>query len=153
MLFVPWKTRPLKKQCIRVLMIEDSPDDVDLLSHAVQRLGAPIELDVAGDGDEALRILHEACSVGGQYPTDLILLDLNMPKKSGLEVLREIKGDRQLRQIPIVIVTASRSPSSIEEAYRTGAACYFAKPADFEEMKGFVRNMCDFWKMVCYPVK
>lgn len=141
----------MKKQRLRVLLVEDSADDVSLLTCALERVAAPIDLDVVNDGYEALQFLRRANSYANAASPDLILLDLNTPKKSGHEVLRDLKGDELLKRTPIIVMTTSNSPADIVSAYKGGAACYLTKPDDFDELKSFVRHLFDFWRMVEFP--
>lgn len=141
----------MKKQRLRVLLVEDSADDVSLLLGALKRVDAPIDLDVVNDGHEAMHFLRRVNSYANAMSPDVVLLDLNTPKKNGLEVLREVKADEALKSIPMVVMTTSNSPSDIVDAYGIGAACYITKPEDFEELKTFVRNFFEFWRMAEFP--
>ena len=141
----------MKKQRIRVLLVEDSVDDVALLIQALKKVDVSIDLDVVNDGYEALQFLRRANSYANAAPPDLVLLDLNTPKKNGLEVLREVKADPRLKSIPVIVMTTSNSPSDVSEAYATGAACYLTKPEDFNNLKDFTRSFFEFWRMAEYP--
>lgn len=147
----PWNLHQMKKLRVRVLLVEDSADDVSLLTRALKRVDAPIDLDVVTDGYEALQFLRRANSYANAASPDLVLLDLNTPKKSGIEVLRELKADEGLKRTPVVILTTSNSPSDVEEAYGVGAACYLTKPEDFEDLKTFIRVFFEFWRMAEFP--
>lgn len=143
----------MKKSRIRVLLVEDSADDVNLMLTALQRVDAGIDLDVVSDGHEALHYLRRLNSYANAALPDLVLLDLNTPKKNGLEVINEVKADRQLAGIPIVVMTTSNAPTDIKCAYQSGAAAYITKPQDFEGLKDFVRNFFEFWRMAEFPVE
>ncbi|MFH1146581.1 MAG: response regulator [Pseudomonadota bacterium] len=130
---------------IQVLMVEDSPDDVLLTREAFADAKVRINLDVVTDGVKALAYLRrEQPYVSAPLP-DLILLDLNLPRKRGTEVLEEIKMDRNLRQIPVVILTSSANEEDIAETYSHHANCYITKPVDFDQFSRVVRTIKDFW--------
>ncbi|HYC71935.1 MAG TPA: response regulator [Opitutaceae bacterium] len=142
----------MRRSRIRVLLVEDSADDVNLLTSALRRVDAGIDLDVVTDGHEALHYLRRVNSYARAVLPDVILLDLNTPKKNGLEVISEVKADKDLACIPIVVMTTSSSPVDIKRAYQHGAACYVTKPQDFEGLKQFVRNFFEFWRMAEFAV-
>jgi two-component system, chemotaxis family, response regulator Rcp1 len=123
----------------RILVVEDNPGDVDLIQEVLGQSEEKHEITVAFDGVEALRCLRE-----GPRP-DLILLDLNLPKKSGREVLGEIKSTEALQKIPVVVLTSSEAESDITDAYRLHANCYVTKPVDLEEFLMAVRAIERFW--------
>lgn len=132
-------------------MVEDSADDASLMVRALKRVDASIDLDVVTDGHEALQFLRRANSFANAATPDLVLLDLNTPRKNGIEVLREMKGDKQLKGIPIIVMTTSNAPTDILDAYEVGAASYVTKPEDFDELKTFVRSFFDYWRMAEFP--
>jgi len=132
-------------------LVEDSADDASLMVRALKRVDASIDLDVVTDGYEALQFLRHANSFANTTTPDLVLLDLNTPRKNGIEVLRELKADKQLKGIPIVVMTTSNAPSDILDAYAVGAASYITKPEDFEELKEFVRAFFDYWRRAEFP--
>jgi chemotaxis family two-component system response regulator Rcp1 len=130
---------------LEILLVEDNPGDVDLTKASLRRSKISNRLIVAKDGEEALTILrrngHEA---GGTLP-DLILLDLNLPKRSGAEVLAEIKQDPALRRIPVVIMTSSKAEEDIVRSYDLHANCYVTKPVDLEQFRNVVKALTEFW--------
>jgi chemotaxis family two-component system response regulator Rcp1 len=130
---------------IHVLIVDDSPADVRLIREAMRDSPIPSEIHVVPDGVEAIAYLRR----GGSYATaerpHLILLDLNMPRKDGREVLREIKADAGLRKIPVVVLSSSGAPEDIARSYDAHANCYLRKPVDFEEFRGLVRQIESFW--------
>ncbi len=133
---------------INVLIVEDNPGDVELAKEALRETSFALNLSVAGDGEEALAFMrHEGEHAGTPFP-DLVLLDLNMPKKSGHEVLDEMKADSELRLIPVVIFTSSSAREDIEAAYERYANCYITKPADLDELVQVVRAIEAFWLTV-----
>lgn len=123
----------------RILLVEDNPGDADLIQEILMESDEKKEITVAVDGFEALRRLRD-----GPKP-DLILLDLNLPKKSGREVLEEIKSDEALQRIPVVVLTSSEAEDDLSDVYRLHANCYLAKPVDLEEFMNVVRAIEQFW--------
>ncbi|MBA2593028.1 MAG: response regulator [Pseudomonadota bacterium] len=128
-----------------VLFIEDSPSDVLMTREALDQAKVLIDLHVIDNGIDALAFLRRK----GRYATaprpDLILLDLNLPKKDGREVLREIKSDEALKRIPVVILTTSNAEEDVMRAYGLHANCYVTKPFDFEGLAKVVRSIERFW--------
>ena len=129
----------LRSRPFRILLVEDNPGDADLIQEVMAESEEKNEITVAVDGVEALRCLRE-----GPLP-DLILLDLNLPKKSGCEVLAEIKSTEALLRIPVVVLTSSEAESDLADAYRLHANCYLTKPVDLEEFLMVVRAIERFW--------
>lgn len=128
---------------IKILLIEDNLGDVELTKLALEESTLSIELSVVGDGAAALEFLHQQ---GGIKPLpDLILLDLNLPKQSGHEVLAAIKADRLLRRIPVLVLTTSQAQEDILMAYDRYASGYITKPPSFERFVQVVRSIEDFW--------
>jgi CheY-like chemotaxis protein len=129
----------------RILLVEDNPADVRLTRLALAE-GTTTRLSVAADGEQALAMLrHEPGYEAVQRP-DLILLDLNLPKKHGHEVLAEIKGNPQLCSIPVVVFSTSRYHEDIDRSYRLQANAYVAKPRDLEDFLATVRSCEAFWR-------
>jgi CheY-like chemotaxis protein len=128
-----------------MLVVEDNPGDVRLLREALTESGMAVQVQVVHDGEEALQLLRRA----GPYATaprpNLILLDLNLPKKSGYEVLAEVKSDPQLQPIPVVVLTSSRKPDDITKSYALGANVYLQKPLEIEEFFETVKDLVTFW--------
>lgn len=133
---------------IRVLLVEDSPDDVALTREALAESRVLNDLSVARDGVEALDFLHRRGAFADAPRPDLILLDLNLPRKDGREVLAELKEHPDLRVIPIVILTTSRAEADVLKAYRLHANCYIPKPVDFDRFLEVVRSIEHFWLQV-----
>ena len=133
---------------IEVLLVEDSPGDVRLTREAFKDAKVHINLHVASDGFEAMEFLRrEGKHANGTRP-DLILLDLNLPKKDGREVLQEIKGSPTLKSIPVVILTTSASETDIHGSYQHYANCYITKPVDLEGFLKVVKSIDNFWLSV-----
>jgi two-component system, chemotaxis family, response regulator Rcp1 len=133
-------TRP-----IDILLVEDNPGDVRLTREALREGKVRNHLYVAADGVEALRFLRREGEHAGAVRPDLILLDLNLPKKDGREVLEEIKGDPALRSIPVVVLTSSQAEQDICRAYDLHANCYVTKPVDLEQFITVVKSIEAFW--------
>jgi CheY-like chemotaxis protein len=130
---------------IEILLVEDSPGDVRLTVEALRDGKVLNNLSVATDGVEALAYLHQSGPYANAPRPDLILLDLNMPKKDGREVLAEIKSDESLRRIPVVILTTSQAEQDIVKSYDLHANCYITKPVDFDQFISVVQSVEDFW--------
>jgi chemotaxis family two-component system response regulator Rcp1 len=128
----------------RVLIVEDSPSDVRLIREALRSSELIVHLSVCKDGAEALEFLQQAKNTPHTLP-DLILLDLNLPRKSGHEVLNEIKHDPRLKKIPVLIMSSSADERDLMAAYELNANCYIRKPSDLLEYERVVRAIEDFW--------
>jgi chemotaxis family two-component system response regulator Rcp1 len=129
---------------IEVLLVEDSPGDVRLTQEAFRDANLRIHLHVATDGVEAMAFLKNT-DVHAHPRPDLILLDLNLPKMDGREVLAHIKADDSLKTIPTVILTTSESETDILRSYQLQANCYLSKPVQLDEFEILVRSINDFW--------
>ena len=128
-----------------VLLIEDSPGDVRLTQEAFRDTNTAVHLHVATDGVEAMAFLkHEGSQAASPRP-DLILLDLNLPRMDGREVLANIKADDGLKMIPTVILTTSVAEADIEKSYQLQANCYLTKPVQLDEFESLVKSINDFW--------
>ena len=130
---------------IEILLVEDNPGDVRLTREALHEAKVRNNVHVAVDGVEALAFLRKEGSHARAPRPDLILLDLNLPKKSGREVLEEIKGDNALSHIPVVILTTSQAERDILESYRLRANAYVTKPVDLEQFLKVVQSIEQFW--------
>ena len=130
---------------LQVLLVEDSPGDVRLTQEAFREANMAIRLHVASDGLEAMSFLrHEGVNVRAPRP-DLILLDLNLPKMDGREVLALIKEDEGLKSIPTVILTTSEAEADIVKSYQLQANCYLSTPVQLEAFEILVKSINDFW--------
>jgi two-component system, chemotaxis family, response regulator Rcp1 len=128
-----------------VLLVEDSPGDVRLTREAFREFDGGLDLHVAVDGVDAICFLRrEGIHVQAPRP-DLILLDLNLPKMDGRQVLAEIKQDSDLKTIPTVILTTSDAEADVEAVYQLKANCYLAKPVEFDAFECLVKSISDFW--------
>ena len=130
---------------IEILLVEDNPGDVRLTIEALKEGRFANIINVAVDGFEAMAFLRREGKYANAPKPDLILLDLNLPKKNGREVLAEIKTDSNLKCIPVVILTSSQAEKDIVETYNLHANCYITKPVDFEQFIRVVRSIEDFW--------
>jgi chemotaxis family two-component system response regulator Rcp1 len=130
---------------IEILLVEDSPGDVTLTIEALRDAKVANNLHVARDGEEALRFLRHEDEFADKPRPDLVLLDLNMPRMDGREVLAEMKADPVLKRIPVVVLTTSQSEDDVAAAYNLSANCYVAKPVDLDQFLGVVRAIDDFW--------
>ena len=133
---------------IEVLLVEDSPGDVRLTREALKDAKVHISLHVAADGMEAMAFLKREGVHGGAPRPDLILLDLNLPKKDGREVLKEIKESADLGSIPVVVLTTSAASEDVMSSYRLHANCYITKPVDFDKFVSVVKTIDEFWLTV-----
>jgi len=130
---------------IQVLLVEDSPGDVRLTQEAFRDANRSIQLHVASDGVEAMAFLRrEGAHIHAPRP-DLILLDFNLPKMDGREVLAAVKEDGNLKTIPTVILTTSDAEADIVKSYELQANCYLCKPGQLEEFESLVKSINDFW--------
>ena len=131
---------------VEILLVEDNPDDVDLTIEAFKESSSKSRLHVVEDGVEALAFLRRQGTYAAAPRPDLILLDLNLPKKSGHEVLREVKADPDLRQIPVVVLTTSAADNDVDRSYQLAANCYITKPVDLDAFVSVVRMVDRFWR-------
>lgn len=137
--------RGSKIEPIEILLIEDNPGDADLAREALDGSKVRNTLHVVGDGVEAMNFLRRTGSHASAPRPDLILLDLNLPKKDGREVLAEVKSDADLKRIPVVILTTSNDEADILRTYNLHANCFITKPIDLNQFIKVVRSIEDFW--------
>lgn len=130
---------------IEILLVEDSPTDALLTKEALEYSKVQNTLHHVVDGVEAMAFLRQEGNYAQKSRPGLILLDLNMPRMDGLEVLREIKADEALKLIPIVILTTSKAEEDIVRSYGMHANCYVCKPVEFDKLAEVVRNIHEFW--------
>ena len=132
-------------KAVEILLVEDNPGDVRLTREALKEGKVLNNLSVAVDGEEALAFLRRQDNYAEAPRPDLILLDLNLPRKDGRQVLAEIKADEQLKRIPVVILSSSSAEQDILKSYDLHANCYITKPVDFDQFVAVVRSIEDFW--------
>ena len=137
-------TRPNGRP-IEILLVEDNPGDVRLTVEGLNEGKVRNNLHVARDGVEALAFLRRQAQFADAVRPDLILLDLNLPRKDGREVLAEIKSDADLKTIPVVVLTTSRAEQDVLNSYQLQANCYITKPVDLEQFITVVKSIEDFW--------
>lgn len=139
---------------VEILLVEDNPGDARLAQEAIREAKVNNRLTWVPDGVEAMNFLRKKGTFADAPRPDLILLDLNLPKKDGREVLAEIKADEQFRRIPVVVLTTSQAEEDILKAYNLNANCYITKPVDLEQFLKIVRSIEDFWlSIVKLPVE
>lgn len=135
---------------VDILLVEDNAADVRLTIEALREGKVRNRLNVARDGAEALDFLHRRGVHENAPRPDLILLDLNLPKKDGREVLAEIKSTEALKQIPVVVLTTSSAEADVLKSYELHANCYITKPVDLEQFVKVVRSIDDFWLTIVH---
>jgi CheY-like chemotaxis protein len=133
---------------IEILLIEDSPSDAALTIEALQAGKIVNNLNLVADGVEAMAYLRKQGRFTESSRPDLIMLDLNLPKKDGREVLQELKSDPSLKLIPIIVLTTSRADKDVLRSYELSANCYITKPVDFQQFIDVVRSIERFWLSV-----
>ena len=136
----------------QVLLVEDNEDDVELTLEALADSKVRMDIHVVRNGIEAMAFLRQEGEYGAKPRPDLVLLDLNLPIKSGHEVLKDIRSDPQLTELPVVVLTTSHYEADIQNAYRLHANCYITKPVDFVQFANIVRQIEGFWlQLVTLP--
>ncbi len=130
---------------IDILLVEDNPGDARLAQEALKESKMRNNLFIVEDGEKAMNFLHKTEEFKDVSLPDLILLDWNLPKKDGQQVLAEIKADDNLKQIPVVILTTSKAEEDILKAYKLHANCFITKPLDLEQFIGVIKNIENFW--------
>jgi two-component system, chemotaxis family, response regulator Rcp1 len=129
-----------------MLLVEDNPGDVRLLQEALREAKVLGPLQVVSSGEAALQVLRELAA-SGDLP-DLVLLDLNLPGKTGHEVLMELKADPKLTHLPVVVLTSSASPEDVMRSYQAHATCYITKPTEFEDYTAMAKHLTTFYTEV-----
>lgn len=141
---------------LEILLIEDNPDDVELALHALRKNKLANQVKVVRDGAEAIEFLFGEGKYAHRQKNDtprLVLLDLKLPKVDGLEVLRRIKSDPELRKIPVVVMTSSDEEKDIVESYELGVNSYIRKPVDFEDFVEVINQLGFYWLILNQPPK
>ncbi len=133
------------ERSIEVLLVEDNPADVRLTREVLENGDEDTHLNVVRDGEEAMAYLRRQGEYADSPRPQLVLLDLNLPKKDGREVLEELKGDSELRRIPVVVLTTSAAEADISRSYELHANCFITKPLDLDDFFSVVRSIKDFW--------
>lgn len=135
----------MRKEPFEILLVEDNPGDVELVREALTSWSSANHLSVVEDGDKAVRYLRRTAPYASALTPQLILLDLNLPKKDGNEVLREIKSDERLSAIPVIVLTTSDREHDVQTAYSLHANCYLTKPLEIGEFFDKVKAIEQFW--------
>jgi chemotaxis family two-component system response regulator Rcp1 len=130
---------------VEILLVEDNPGDVELTAVALRQGKVYNQMHVVEDGEAALAFLRRQAPYAGAPRPDVILLDLNLPRKDGREVLAEIKADEGLKQIPVIVLTTSAAEEDILRAYNLAVNCYITKPVDLDQFIKVVKAIEDFW--------
>jgi chemotaxis family two-component system response regulator Rcp1 len=144
-LTAPLPSRPASNRAVQILLVEDSPSDVALTVSALRDGRITNDVHVARDGEQAMAFLQKMAPYEDAPTPDLVLLDLNLPRKDGREVLAEMKSDPRLRVIPVVVLTTSTAGMDIKRAYEGHANAFVSKPVDFEEFLAAIRGIEEFW--------
>jgi two-component system, response regulator len=140
----------MSKDAVELLLVEDNPSDEELTLHVLKKYNLANRIMVVRDGAEALEFLFRN---GTQEVPKLILLDLKLPKLSGLEVLREIKAEARTRMIPVVVLTSSREDTDLVACYQLGVNSYIVKPVDFTQFTECIRQLGLYWLLVNEPAR
>lgn len=142
----------IKNRVAEILLVEDNPGDVRLAKEGLRESKVINNLHVVDDGVDAMAFLRKEGNYADAVTPDLILLDLNLPKKDGREVLAEVKEDKDLSRIPIVILTTSQAEEDVMKTYDLHANCYVTKPVDLDQFVKIVKSLNNFWfEMVTLP--
>ena len=136
---------PLASRPARVLLVEDNEADVRLTREALREAGETVRLSSVGDGERALAYLRREQGFAEAPRPDLVLLDLNLPRKNGLEVLDEMRADASLAQIPVIVLTSSAAQSDVEAAYAGGANAFVVKPLELDAFMDLIEAIRGFW--------
>ena len=138
-------TIPLSKTRSEVLLVDDNPADVDLIREILGSCKHHYHVSSVNDGEDAISFLHRRGEYSEAPCPDLVILDLNLPRKDGRAVLKELKSDSLFYKIPVVVFTTSQASSDISSSYALGANCYLRKPGNLSEYRAVVQSMADFW--------
>jgi CheY-like chemotaxis protein len=133
------------KRAPEILLVDDNPADIDLMREVLAKSKRHFHVNVVSDGTEAISFLRRLGKYAEAPAMDLVVLDLNLPRKDGREVLSDVKADPDLAKIPIVIFTTSQANSDITRTYELGANCYLRKPGNLTDFMAVVQSMADFW--------
>ncbi len=137
-----------ERPTMKILLVEDDPGDVELTQQALDQSQLSLELRVVSNGESALAFLRQEGEYSSAELPHLVILDLNLPGLHGLEVLEEIRSDKHLLPIPVVIFSTSSAPEDINNSYKLGANCYLQKPTDLEDASAIVQWLENFWTNV-----
>lgn len=135
----------VKEKQLKILLVEDNPDDVLLIKFALNKENVLNEMFIAKDGEEAEEFLNKKGTFTQMPTPELIILDLNLPKKDGFSVLKTIKSNQELKMLPVIVLTTSTNPDDIHRCYSEYANCYIKKPSDLQEFLKIIRNIKALW--------
>ncbi len=135
----------MKGEPVQILLVEDDPGDVELTKETLAESKLALNLDVVSDGVKALAFLRKEGRYKNKPRPDVILLDLNLPRKDGREVLKEVKNDADVKTIPVVVLTTSAADEDVLKSYGLGANCYITKPLGLDQFTKVVRSIEEFW--------
>lgn len=138
------KYSTMNTQKITILLVEDSESDARLIKEFLKEVNANSELNIVTDGVEALSFLHTHCKPVDECPS-IVILDLNLPRMGGHEVLKEMKKDKDLKRIPVIILTTSTDEEDIKKSYDGLASSYITKPVGFDEFEKIINSIINFW--------
>jgi CheY-like chemotaxis protein len=138
----------MTRDAIEILLAEDNEDDVLMIREAFDEANLAKIIEVVSDGEQALRYLRREQPYHHSRPPGLLLLDINMPKKDGFEVLEEVKADARLRHLPVIMLTTSHREEDVVRSYSRGACSYVTKPIDFKQFQDVVRQFGLYWTLV-----
>ena len=140
------------KETLEILLVDDNPADCDLVCDVLAQGKHPAHVSTAADGEEAMAFLQHQGKFTGAAAPDLVMLDLNLPRKDGRTVLAEVRASAALRKLPVVIFTTSQARPDIERSYELGANCYVTKPGNLQDFVAAIRSIEEFWLgLVCLP--
>jgi CheY-like chemotaxis protein len=144
-------SRPVQSVPVEILLVEDNAGDARLMQEALKECGLVSKLSVVRDGEQALAFLNQKYPFQKCPRPALILLDLNLPRMSGCEVLTKVKQDERLRQIPVIVLSSSTDSAVIARVYDLDANCYIPKPRDLDQLMRIGQRIEEFWISVCEP--
>src|SRR5262245_59023479 len=130
---------------MHILLVEDNPHDVFFVQHALKQVPQPVQLSVVQDGEQAVNFLFRVAPYAQVAPPDLVLLDIKMPRKTGIEVLAELGHDVQVKRTPVIMFTSSDHPQEINRCYELGANAYLAKPSGLPQLVSTLSGLIEFW--------
>ena len=143
-----------QEKCKLIFLVEDNKGDIRLIQEALKQSSVPHQIEVVRDGMEAMAYLRQEGDYVNAVRPDLIVLDLNLPKKDGREVLAEIKSDPQLKSIPVIVLTTSRNEDDITQSYNLHANCYITKSRNLSQLFKIVKRIEEFWlSTVTFPTE
>lgn len=135
----------IQERALNILLVEDSKSDVRLIQEAFKECSREVSTHFCKDGVDALRFLYKQGEYESALKPDLIILDLNMPKKDARDILVEIKQDKELKSIPVIVFTTSNSEVDVRKCYELGANCFLIKPVDFDKFVEVILSIESFW--------